>query len=42
MLIDPQHEGAPGLDIELWERSVARDHSPEVAIAHVFRISALL
>jgi len=34
MLIDSQHEGAPGLDFETWEgnnASVARDHSPEVA-----------
>jgi hypothetical protein len=35
MLIDPQHEGAPGLDFETWEgnnASVAGDHSPEVCV----------
>jgi hypothetical protein len=33
MLIDSQHEGAPGLDFETGESnnaSVARDYSPEV------------
>jgi len=40
MLIDPQHEGASGLDFETWEgsnASVARDHSPEVGQCPGFR-----
>jgi hypothetical protein len=35
MLIDSQHEGAPGLDFETRDSnnaSVAGDHSPEVAL----------
>ena len=43
MLIDPQHEGARGLDSETWESSnasVARDHSPEVGIAPGIELSS--
>jgi hypothetical protein len=38
MLIDPQHEGAPGLDFETREgnnASVARDRALEVGMATV-------
>ena len=41
MLIDPQHEGAPGLDFETGggnNASVARDHSPEVGQCPEFRL----